>query len=73
LGSVNWCTMWCTTTVYLMSLLVDGQNDFFPQVGKVAKRVGLVARKTVSKDRSKRSIIDGALYVFLDALTQQYL
>jgi len=56
-----------------MSLLVDGQNDFFPQVGKVAKRVGLVARKTVSKDRSKRSIIDGALYVFLDALTQQYL
>jgi hypothetical protein len=55
-----------------MSLLVDGQNDFFPQVGKVAKRVGQVARKAMSKDRSKRSIIGEAPSVFLDTLTQQY-
>lgn len=55
-----------------MSLLVDRQTDFFPQVGKVAERVGQVARKAVSKDGSKRGIIGGAPFVFLDTLTQQY-
>ena len=48
-----------------MSLLVDGQNDFFPQVGKVAKRIGQVARKAMSKDRPKRTTIGEALSVFL--------
>jgi hypothetical protein len=54
-----------------MSLLVDGQNYFFPQVGRVAEWIGQVARKAVSKDRSKRSIIGEAPSVFLDTLTQQ--